>query len=72
MQESVRQAFWHNFLGSSPTWYKQAIIGFLILNPILLAVAGPSSRAGYSLQSSFLRLLWHYAATRYSLVGYWL
>jgi NhaB family Na+:H+ antiporter len=41
MQESVRQAFWHNFLGSSPTWYKQAIIGFLILNPILLAVAGP-------------------------------
>ena len=41
MQESARQAFWHNFLGSSPTWYKQAIIGFLILNPILLAVAGP-------------------------------
>ena len=41
MQESASQAFWHNFLGSSPTWYKQAIIGFLVLNPILLAVAGP-------------------------------
>ncbi len=41
MEESARQAFWHNFLGSSPIWYKQAIIGFLVLNPILLAVAGP-------------------------------
>lgn len=30
-----------NFLGSSPTWYKQAIIGFLILNPILFHTVGP-------------------------------
>ncbi|OEU69766.1 MAG: Na+/H+ antiporter NhaB [Desulfovibrio sp. S3730MH75] len=30
-----------NFLGNSPDWYKLAIIGFLVLNPILLAVAGP-------------------------------
>lgn len=41
MNQSLPRAFWSNFLGNSPTWYKQAIIGFLILNPILLVVAGP-------------------------------
>ena len=35
------QAF-KSFLGNSPTWYKYAIIGFLILNPILLFTAGPT------------------------------
>jgi len=33
-------AFRENFLGNSPEWYKLTIIGFLILNPILLAVPG--------------------------------
>lgn len=41
MSESVAQAFWHNFLGPSPEWYKKAIIGFLIVNPILLFTVGP-------------------------------
>lgn len=41
MNQTLPQAFWTNFLGNSPTWYKQAIIAFLVLNPILLAVAGP-------------------------------
>lgn len=41
MSESARQALWHNFLGNSPIWYKQAIIGFLLLNPILLFTVGP-------------------------------
>lgn len=41
MTTPLLQALLRNFLGNSPTWYKQAIIGFLILNPILLAVAGP-------------------------------
>ncbi|MFT7289309.1 MAG: NhaB family Na+:H+ antiporter [Halieaceae bacterium] len=41
MSESVAQAVWHNFLGPSPDWYKKAIVGFLILNPILLYFAGP-------------------------------
>ena len=31
-----------SFLGSSPTWYKQTIIAFLIINPILLMTAGPT------------------------------
>jgi len=41
MEETSPQALWHNFLGPSPIWYKQAIIGFLILNPILLFAVGP-------------------------------
>jgi len=35
------QAF-KSFLGNSPDWYKYAIIGFLILNPILLFTVGPT------------------------------
>ncbi|MEM6316794.1 MAG: sodium/proton antiporter NhaB [Bacteroidota bacterium] len=31
-----------SFLGNSPSWYKTAIIAFLILNPILLFTAGPT------------------------------
>lgn len=34
MAEAVRE----NFLGNSPTWYKLTIIGFLILNPILVTI----------------------------------
>jgi NhaB family Na+:H+ antiporter len=39
---TLPQAFWRNFLGNSPIWYKQVIIGFLILNLVLLAIAGPT------------------------------
>jgi Na+:H+ antiporter, NhaB family len=41
MTDTVASAFWKNFLGSSPTWYKQTIIAFLVLNPILLLTLGP-------------------------------
>jgi NhaB family Na+:H+ antiporter len=41
MNESAAQAFWHNFLGPSPEWYKKAIIGFLLINPVLLFLLGP-------------------------------
>lgn len=41
MTTTFPQALLRNFLGSSPTWYKQAIIGFLILNPILFHTVGP-------------------------------
>ncbi len=30
-----------NFLGNSPDWYKLTIVGFLIVNPLLLVTAGP-------------------------------
>lgn len=39
---TLPQAFWRNFLGNSPIWYKQVIIAFLILNLVLLAIAGPT------------------------------
>ena len=35
MAHTTAQALRENFLGNSPLWYKQAIIGFLILNPII-------------------------------------
>lgn len=41
MTNSLSQALARNFLGNSPVWYKQAIIGFLILNPIILFTMGP-------------------------------
>ena len=41
MNQSLRAAFLQNFLGHSPDWYKWAIVGFLILNPVLLYTVGP-------------------------------
>jgi NhaB family Na+:H+ antiporter len=41
MSESTTQAFWHNFLGPSPLWYKKTIIAFLLINPVLLLTVGP-------------------------------
>ena len=35
MAHTTAEALRENFLGNSPIWYKQAIIGFLIVNPIL-------------------------------------
>nr|WP_203544856.1 sodium/proton antiporter NhaB [Desulfovibrio sp. JC010] len=37
----MSQALQKNLLGNSPDWYKLTIIGFLVLNPVLMAVAGP-------------------------------
>lgn len=34
------QAFWQNFLGHAPVWYKKIILACLIFNPLLLLVAG--------------------------------
>ena len=41
MNQSLRHAFWDNFLGQSSTWYKLTIITFLVINPIVVFVAGP-------------------------------
>ncbi len=38
---TMARAFSENFLGNSPDWYKLTIIGFLLINPILLQVVGP-------------------------------
>ncbi len=39
---TTSQALIKNFLGSSPVWYKQAIVLFLVLNPILMFTVGPA------------------------------
>lgn len=38
---STGQALYRNFLGDAPDWYKNAIIFFLLVNPILLNTIGP-------------------------------
>lgn len=37
---SLLQAVGRNFLGNAPTWYKLAIVGFLILNPLVMWFGG--------------------------------
>ena len=32
-------AFWRNFLGQAPDWYKGTIIAFLVINPLLLTIS---------------------------------
>ena len=34
--QTTMNAFTQNFLGNAPYWYKQTIIAFLVLNPVLL------------------------------------
>jgi len=41
MRGLTLSSFSQNFLGQAPEWYKITIIGFLVLNPILLSIAGP-------------------------------
>ncbi len=42
-----------NFLGNSAEWYKMTILAFLVINPILLYVAGPYV-AGWALVLEFI------------------
>lgn len=46
----------NNFLGHSPVWYKWTILGFLVLNPGLMAVVGPVF-AGWCLILEFIFVL---------------
>ncbi|MBU1466227.1 MAG: sodium/proton antiporter NhaB [Gammaproteobacteria bacterium] len=41
MKTSLSHALGNNFLGASPLWYKQAVIAFLIINPIAVITLGP-------------------------------
>ncbi|WP_449242908.1 SLC13 family permease, partial [Desulfovibrio sp.] len=41
MARTIAQALNKNLLGNAPDWYKLTILGFLILNPVLLHTAGP-------------------------------
>lgn len=53
MTRDKAKTFMSIFLGNAPLWYKMAIIGFLILNPILLTTAGPFI-AGWALIAEFI------------------
>ncbi|WP_346323495.1 sodium/proton antiporter NhaB [Emcibacter sp. SYSU 3D8] len=41
MSKVLNNPFLQNFIGNTPVWYKAAIVGFLVANPILLALFGP-------------------------------
>ncbi|MFO1395147.1 MAG: sodium/proton antiporter NhaB [Steroidobacteraceae bacterium] len=53
MSATLSQAFARNFLGHAPGWYKLAVIGFLVVNPLVLVVAGPAF-AGWLLLAEFI------------------
>jgi len=53
MQQSFMSAFYKNFLGKSPEWYKLTIISFLIINPILFFGVNPYI-AGWALVIEFI------------------
>ena len=38
--QALGASFWSNFLGGAPVWYKQVIIAFLVLNPVLYFAFG--------------------------------
>lgn len=41
MSATVLRGFATNFLGNAPTWYKQTILLFLVINPFLFTLIGP-------------------------------
>lgn len=53
MKESLGQALAGNFLGHAPDWYKLTIVGFLVLNPIVVLTSGPFV-AGWLLVAEFI------------------
>jgi NhaB family Na+:H+ antiporter len=53
MNYTLSQSFGRAFMGQSPGWYKLTIVGFLVLNPILLLLAGPAV-TGWVLLAEFI------------------
>lgn len=53
MQQTFMSAFYKNFLGNSPEWYKLAIIAFLVINPIIYFFVSPYV-AGWALVIEFI------------------
>ncbi len=53
MKESFGKALAGNFLGHAPDWYKLAILGFLLANPVVALVLGPFV-AGWLLVAEFI------------------
>jgi Na+:H+ antiporter, NhaB family len=53
MLATLAPALARNFLGRAPSWYKITLVAFLVLNPIILLVAGPFA-AGWVLVAQFI------------------
>ncbi len=53
MPKTVISGFTHNFLGNAPVWYKQVIVLFLIVNPLIVWLLGPAT-AGWFLVGEFI------------------
>ncbi len=53
MSKSIASAFQQNFLGHTPRWYKQCILFFLVINPLVLGSFGPVA-AGWLLVGEFI------------------
>lgn len=53
MPRTVAQALTQNLLGNSPDWYKLTLIGFLLINPVLLNTVGPFI-TGWVLMGQFI------------------
>lgn len=53
MNQSLGSAFLANFLGKAPVWYKQAIIAFLVINPLVTYAISPAV-AGWLLIAEFI------------------
>ena len=53
MSQTMRNAFVDNFLGNSPGWFKLTIIGFLVINPVVMFTFGKFV-AGWFLIGEFI------------------
>jgi len=53
MTATLGQAFARNFLGHAPAWYKLTVVAFLVINPVLLILAGPVV-TGWALLAEFI------------------
>ena len=52
MVNTLSLAFYNNFLGHAPAWYKKAIVAFLIINPLIFVVS--PYLAGWALIAEFI------------------
>jgi len=53
METTLSRAFARNFLGQAPTWYKQAILAFFVVNALVYFTVGPFV-AGWLLIGEFI------------------
>ena len=56
MSTSLARAFTRDFLGRSPTWYKRAVLAFLVVNPVIFLLGGAHGAflAGWALVAEFI------------------